>query len=359
MLYAGIAWTADGYEIEILDAAGDRAEGPVRWGADRVPELALWLGERGREYGHPLAVVLESTNGLVDGLLTAAGLDVYRADPWVLPERPDFGSVPARTLAERARTGLASLSPLTAEGGGQTGRDDDYHDGIRRSAPVEERLTRAGRWFRHGPRDRQEIALTFDDGPDPVFTRQVLGILDRYGVRATFFCVGLHVEALPDEVRRIRDAGHALGNHTWSHPFLPDLTARQFRLQIERTAEAIGRTAGGAPGLFRPPYGSRTPETVGELLTDGPGLALWDVDSWDWARPGPEKITSTVLDHALPGSMILMHDGGGDRRETVKALPAVIEGLLERGLGFISADELAAAAAAASAAAPPPPVPGA
>ncbi|MFF8959726.1 polysaccharide deacetylase family protein [Streptomyces sp. NPDC014894] len=340
MLYAGIAWTSNGYEIEIVDAGGDRAVAPTRWGAERAADLTRWLGEIGKESELPCAVVVESTNGLLDGLLTAAGLDVYRADPWVLPERPAFGSVSARDLADRASTDLASLSPLTAEGGGQTGRDDDYHNGIRRSAEAESALTAAGRCFRHGPRDRPEIALTFDDGPDPVHTREVLDILRRYDVRATFFCVGLHVNALPDEVRRITDAGHSLGNHTWSHPFMPDLTAEQFRLQIERTSDAFDRAVGRTPGLFRPPYGARTPETLGELLTGGPAMALWDVDSWDWARPGPEKIAQTVLDHARPGSMILMHDGGGDRRESVQALPAVIEGLLERDLRFVSADAL-------------------
>ncbi|QDY80469.1 polysaccharide deacetylase family protein [Streptomyces qinzhouensis] len=345
MQYAGIAWTADGYEVEIVDDTGERVQAPTRWGAERVTELTDWLERTGRESGEPLAVVVESTNGLVDGLLTAAGLDVHRADPWVLPERPDFGSVPARSLADRARRGLAALSPLTAEGGGQTGRDDDYHDGIRRSAGAEAELTRTGRCFRHGPRDRREIALTFDDGPDPAHTREVLDLLARYGVHATFFCVGLHVNALPDEVRRIVDAGHSLGNHTWSHPFLPDLTARQFRLQIDRTADAFDRAVGSVPTVFRPPYGCRTPEMLSELLAGGLTLALWDVDSWDWAGPGPEKITRTVLDHVRPGSMILMHDGGGDRRQGVEALPAVLEGLLEQDYRFVSADTLASRAA--------------
>ncbi|MET8827234.1 polysaccharide deacetylase family protein [Streptomyces sp. NPDC004610] len=341
MLYAGIAWSAEGYQVEVVDADGERAMTPTHWGAERVPELTRWLAGEDRRPQGPCAVALESTNGLVDGLFTAAGLEVYRADPWHLGDRPDFGSVPALALAELARTGRAALAPLTAEGGGQTGRDDDYHDGIRRSASVEARLTEAGRWFRHGPRDRPEIALTFDDGPDPVHTRQILDILARYDVRATFFCVGLHVRALPDEVRRIVDAGHGLGNHTWSHPFLPDLTARQFRLQLDRTSEAFDRAVGRVPAVFRPPYGARTPETLAELLPSGPALALWDVDSWDWARQGPEKITSTVLDHTRPGSLILMHDGGGDRRQSVQALPAVIEGLLARGLSFVHADTLA------------------
>ncbi|MFD9719060.1 polysaccharide deacetylase family protein [Streptomyces sp. NPDC059076] len=340
MLYAGIAWTADGYVVEVIDDTGNRTRPAARWGAERVPELTEWLSAMGGASGQPCAIVVESTNGLVDGLLTAGGLDVHRADPWILPPRPAFGSVPAITLAEQARTDLATLSPLTAAGGGQTGRDEDYHGGIQRSAPIEAELTRSGRFFRHGSRDRKEVALTFDDGPDPVFTRQVLEILDRYQVRATFFCVGLHINALPDEVRRITDAGHSLGNHTWSHPFLPDLTSSQFRLQIERTSEAFEKAVGEVPTFFRPPYGARTPDALGELISDGPAVALWDVDSWDWARPGPEKIAQTVLDHTQPGSMILMHDGGGDRRESVAALPKVIEGLLERDLRCVSVQDL-------------------
>ncbi|MER6910543.1 polysaccharide deacetylase family protein [Streptomyces sp. NPDC000594] len=342
MLYAGIAWSAEGYEVEVVDAAGEPAVAPTRWEASRVPELTDWFGALERTSGLPCAIAVETTCGLVDGLLTAAGLRVHRADPWHLPERPGFGSVPARVLAERARSDLATLTPVTAESGSQIGREEDYHGGIRRSAPVEEALTRAGRWFPHGSRERREVALTFDDGPDPVLTREVLAILDRYGVPATFFCVGMHVQALPDEVRRIADAGHGFGNHTWSHPFLPDLTPREFRLQIDRTSEAFDRAIGRAPTLFRPPYGARSPETLGELIDAGPALALWDVDSWDWARPGPEKITGKVLDGVRPGSMILMHDGGGDRRETVRALPAIVEGLLERDFHCVTADALTA-----------------
>ncbi|WP_063774119.1 polysaccharide deacetylase family protein [Streptacidiphilus rugosus] len=368
-LCAGVAWSggslgqeAAGYEAEVLDAAGRRVAGPTRWTADRVAELIAWLRETAERAGRPLVVVVDSTNGLLDGPMTAAGLDVRRADPWTLPPRPPFGSVPPHALAGLARTALSSLSRLTPEGGTLTGRGEEYLEGVRRSAPVRAALTAAGRCVEHGRRDRPQVALTFDDGPDPVLTRRILDVLARYDARATFFCVGHHVAALPDEVRRTAAAGHELGNHSWSHPFLPDLTPTQLSAQVERTSEAIERLTGRAPTRFRPPYGSQTPEVLRVLATHPTTLTFWDVDSRDWARPGPDRIAATVLDAAGPGSVVLMHEGGGDRRQTVQALPAVIEGLLARGLEPVTLEELLRPAAPPAAvpphaAVPPPTAP--
>ena len=130
------------------------------------------------------------------------------------------------------------------------------------------------------------------------------------------------------------ESGHGLGNHTWSHPFLPDLSVAEFAVQLERTDEAMA-AAGRLPErqLFRPPYGSRTPEALSWLAAQqaGPTMVLWDVDACDWAMPGAAAIAGTVLDQARPGSVVLMHDGGGDRSQTVEALPAIIEGLLADG----------------------------
>lgn len=340
MRYAGIAWTGTGYQVEVLDGAGRRVAEPSRWGAAQVAELIARLRDLGEE--EPLAVVIDSTNGLLDGPMTAAGLEVYRADPWLLPPRPRFGSVPAGRLAERARSAPGALARVTAEGGSLTGRADEYFEGVRRSEPMQAALTAAGRCFEHGRRDTPRVALTFDDGPDPVQTRRILEILDRYGVRATFFCVGHHVAALPDEVRRIAAAGHELGNHSWSHPFLPDLTPDELREQIDRTAEAVARVTGEAPTRFRPPYGALSPEVLAALEGHPATLTLWDVDSRDWARPGPERIAATVLEAAGPGSVVLMHEGAGDRGQTVRALPSIIEGLLGRGLEPVTVGELTA-----------------
>jgi peptidoglycan-N-acetylglucosamine deacetylase len=338
--YAGIAWTGAGYQVEVLDDAGRRGAEPSSWGAAQVAELIDWLRKLS-ETG-PVAVVFESTNGLLDGPMTAAGLEVYRADPWLLPPRPRFGSVPAASLAEQARTAPGTLARVTAEGGTLVGRADEFHEGVRRGEPIRAALAAAGRCFEHGHRDTPRVALTFDDGPDPVNTRRVLEILDRYGARATFFCVGHHVAALPDEVRRIAAAGHELGNHSWSHPYLPDLTPEQLREQIDRTGEAVARVTGEAPTLFRPPYGALTPEVLAALEGHPTTPTMFDVDSRDWTRPGPERIAATVLESAGPGSVVLMHEGGGDRGQTVLALPSIIEGLLERGLELVTVGELPA-----------------
>ncbi|MFI9245946.1 polysaccharide deacetylase family protein [Streptomyces sp. NPDC053086] len=344
MRYAGIAWTDAGYRVEVLDGAGRRVVEPSSWGAAQVSELIAWLVELAQE--HPLAAVLDSTNGLLDGPMTAAGLAVCRADPWLLPPRPRFGSVPAHRLAEQALRTPGELARVTAEGGTLTGRAEEYFEGVRRSEPIQAALTAAGRCFEHGRRDTPQVALTFDDGPDPVYTRRILEILDRYGVRATFFCVGHHVAALPDEVRRIVAAGHEVGNHSWSHPFLPDLTPDQLREQIDRTAEAVARVTGEAPTWFRPPYGALTPEVLATLEGHPTTMTMWDVDSRDWSRPGPERIAATVLESAGPGSVVLLHEGAGDRGQTVRALPSIIEGLLERGLEPVTVGELSAAPSA-------------
>ncbi|MEU2428947.1 polysaccharide deacetylase family protein [Streptomyces sp. NPDC007861] len=338
--YAGIAWTGAGYEVEVMDGAGRRVVEPSSWGGAQVAELIDWL--RGLDDGRTPAVVLDSTNGLLDGPMTAAGLEVYRADPWLLPPRPRFGSVPAERLAERACSAPGALARVTAEGGTLTGRAEEYFEGVRHGEPVLAALTAAGRCFEHGSRDTPRVALTFDDGPDPVYTRQVLEILDRYGARATFFCVGHHVVALPDEVRRIAAAGHELGNHSWSHPFLFDLTPDQLREQIDRTAEALAGVTGETPTWFRPPYGALSPEVLAALEGHPTTLTMWDVDARDWARPGPERIAATVLEAAGPGSVVLMHEGAGDRGQTVQALPSIVEGLLERGLELVTVGELSA-----------------
>ncbi|MEY9849372.1 peptidoglycan/xylan/chitin deacetylase (PgdA/CDA1 family) [Streptacidiphilus sp. BW17] len=341
--YAGIAWTGAGYRVAVLDGAGCRVTGARSWGAAQVAELIAWL--RGLDGGSTPAVVLDSTNGLLDGPMTAAGLEVYRADPWVLPPRPGFGSVPAERLAEQARTAPGTL----------TGRAEEFFEGVRRGEPTVAALVAAGGCFEHGRRDVPRVALTFDDGPDPALTRQVLEILDRYGARATFFSVGHHVAALPDEVRRIADAGHELGNHSWSHPYLPDLTPSQLREQLDRTTEAVARVTGQAPTRFRPPYGALTPEVLAALDGYPTTLTLWDVDSRDWTRPGPEQIAATVLEAAGPGSVVLMHEGAGDRGQTVRALPSIVEGLLERGLELVTVGELPALAPASAPAPAPAP----
>jgi peptidoglycan/xylan/chitin deacetylase (PgdA/CDA1 family) len=216
------------------------------------------------------------------------------------------------------------------------------------SAERTDELVEAGRClFRGGPAAdgaEKTIALTFDDGPNPPHTTRILDVLERYGVPATFFCVGLHVGAHREELARMAEAGHAVGNHTYSHPFLPDLSRREITVQLERTDAAIADAGARPTGLFRPPYGSRTPEILDWLAADGgPArrVVLWDVEPYDWALPGAGAIAGRVLADAAPGSVVLLHDGGGDRSQTAEALPAIVEGLLARDYRFVLVDELA------------------
>jgi peptidoglycan-N-acetylglucosamine deacetylase len=274
--------------------------------------------------------------------MMAAGIVVHRADPWLLPDRPVFGSVPARALAMAGRRNPDALVRLARNRGTQTGREDQLLADIDGSAAATSALTAAGHCLSHGARAGRTVALTFDDGPLPPYTGEVRRVLERYQVPATFFCIGLNAMAYPDEVRKIRDEGHSLGNHTWSHPFLPELSRPQLTEQLDRAAERIAVAAGGAqPRFFRPPYGSRTPEVLGWLEEFDIMTVLWDVAPDDWAMPGVDSIATRTVDETTDGSIILLHDGGGDRSQTVAALPLIIESLLERGFQFVRVDDLA------------------
>jgi peptidoglycan/xylan/chitin deacetylase (PgdA/CDA1 family) len=149
------------------------------------------------------------------------------------------------------------------------------------------------------------------------------------------------VDGLADELARMREQGHAIGNHTWSHPFLPELSRPQLAEQIDRTADVIADASGGAaPRLFRPPYGSRTPEVMGWLAELDVTTVLWDVAPDDWALRSADDIARDVLADVRPGSVVLLHDGGGDRAPTAASLPPIIEGLLDRGYEFVRADDM-------------------
>lgn len=337
MLYAAISWHRDGYRLAVVDLAGRRVPMQDDYPAHRAGELIADL----RNLGEQLTAVVESTNGTLDGRMMAAGLRVCRADPWLLPDRPRFGSVPAEDLARASLRGAPALVRLEPHRGTQTGREPELEAQIVASEAALHDLTAAGRCLSHGGRGRSQVALTFDDGPLPPYTGQVLDVLERYGVPATFFCVGINAGAFAEDLARMRDQGHALGNHTWSHPFLPELTRPQVAEQIDRTAAAIADASGGAaPTLFRPPYGARTPRLLGWLAEFDATTVLWDVAPDDWALRTAPDIATSVLDEVRPGSIILLHDGGGDRSPTVASLPPIIEGLLERGFEFVRVDQM-------------------
>jgi len=336
MWTAGVGWRGVDFEVVVVDSSGAETVAPTGFGGARVGALIELLLECAARAGGALDCVVESTNGIIDGHLLAAGLRVFRVDPWSLPQRPPHGSVPARVLAEIGRAGSSgALSRLGPGTGSLAGREAECAANAAGSAEAELELGRDGRYFTRGSGKRLEVALTFDDGPHPGYTPQILDILHRYGVTATFFPVGLYAAAHPDLVARIVDAGHGLGNHTWSHPHLPDLSRDEVLRQVEATGDALAKAAGAAPGLVRPPYGARTPDVLRWLVEPGLTAVLWDVDANDWASPGAETIIANVTGGVTAGSIVLMHDAGGNRSQTVEALPRILEILLERDYAFV------------------------
>jgi peptidoglycan-N-acetylglucosamine deacetylase len=178
------------------------------------------------------------------------------------------------------------------------------------------------------------IALTIDDGPDPVYTPQVLEILRQYRVTATFSMIGLHVAAYPDLARSVADAGHQIANHTWTHADLATMKATAVQAEMTRASQAIHAATGRTPVLFRAPYGAWSPAVIRQCEHMKMIPLDWSVDPRDWARPGTRSIVRNIMQNTRPGSIILEHDGGGNRSETVAALRIVIPALLREGYQF-------------------------
>jgi peptidoglycan/xylan/chitin deacetylase (PgdA/CDA1 family) len=181
---------------------------------------------------------------------------------------------------------------------------------------------------------RKGIALTIDDGPSPEYTPQVLRLLAKYKVTATFSMIGLEVAAHPGLVREVAAAGHTIANHTWSHPDLAPLAPATVASQIDRAAGAIHHATGREPKLFRAPYGAWSPAVLDQCARAGLTPLDWSVDPRDWSRPGVPSIVANIMRNTRTGSIILEHDGGGNRSQTVAALKLVIPRLQDHGYHF-------------------------
>ena len=179
------------------------------------------------------------------------------------------------------------------------------------------------------------IALTFDDGPGP-YTPQVLSVLERYQVRATFFEIGDEVAAYPQYAKMVAAAGFPVENHTWSHPDLTKLPASSVDSQIDMTQAEIRNVTGGTPRCVRPPYDAWNSSVLGQIGSRGLTTMSYSVDPKDWTLPGVPAIVNQVVTAAFPGAVVDMHDAGGDRSETVAALPQIITQLRAKGYTFVS-----------------------
>ena len=185
-----------------------------------------------------------------------------------------------------------------------------------------------------GEGDAKKIALTYDDGPNPVYTKQLLEVLEQNGVKASFFLLGKNAEAYPSVVRELSKRGHLIGNHTYSHQNLCRIAPENAMEECRRTNRAIERICGEAPDFFRPPFGC-APET---LEKDGDMVkVLWDVDPRDWECRNPDTVVRRVMERAEEGDIILLHDSYAS---TVEATKRLIPLLKEAGYEFVTVDAL-------------------
>ena len=188
--------------------------------------------------------------------------------------------------------------------------------------------------------DEKIIALTFDDGPHRKYTSEILDILAKYDARATFFIVGENAEKNPNIVSRMNEEGHELAIHTYTHPLrssVPNLLK-----EIRQTHETIYGISGFSPTLFRPVEGRYTDELIDAVVKEGYKVVMWSwhMDTLDWKNPGVNKIVDIVLKGTKPGNVVLFHDGGGNREQTVKAMKKILPELEKQGYKFVTISEL-------------------
>jgi len=202
-----------------------------------------------------------------------------------------------------------------------------------------------GRTFVGLPPGTKQIALTYDDGPNDPYTLHLLEVLAKHGVRATFFLIGKYVKGHPDLAQQVVKGGHAIGNHTFSHPNLIFASARQTRCELETCSQVITDAIGTESRLFRPPFGGRRPETLRIARSLGLKPIMWRVTGYDW-RPEPAQyIEQRVRAQMRGGDVILLHDGshlafGTDRAQTVIATDHLIPWCKSQGFEFVTIPEM-------------------
>lgn len=189
---------------------------------------------------------------------------------------------------------------------------------------------------RHLPRDRKVVALTFDDGPDPVRTPALLDVLAEQRAPATFFLLGDASEMHPEVVTRIAAEGHELGNHTYCHRYLPLARSRSVERELRQTDRAIARATGRVPRVARPPWGGRAPWTVRAFARLAKRLVLWDVNSYDWKGRPAADVVARVLARTRPGSIILLHEARDGGEVTIEAVRQLIPALRARGFELVT-----------------------
>ncbi|SDH50686.1 Peptidoglycan/xylan/chitin deacetylase, PgdA/CDA1 family [Aneurinibacillus thermoaerophilus] len=194
----------------------------------------------------------------------------------------------------------------------------------------------------HVDTKRKLIALTFDDGPHPVYTAKLLNILDKYHAKATFFVVGQRAKWYPRVIRDINRRGHEIGNHTFTHPRMKNITTARLRDEIRKTDQVIYSLIGKHPRFFRPPGGEVTYTVLLSSTKQKHPVVIWSYhqDTRDWAHPGIDYIVNKVTSGAKPGDIILFHDSGIDQTQTLLAVEKILPILSKKGYKFVTLSHL-------------------
>ena len=204
-----------------------------------------------------------------------------------------------------------------------------------------------GRTFAGGIRGSKQIALTYDDGPNDLHTLRLLDVLTKHSVRATFFMIGRYVQQRPDIARAVAQAGHAIGNHTLTHPLLIFQSEAQTRAQMVDCRQVLQDAIGEHSNLFRPPFGGRRPSTIRIARDLGLQTVMWNVTGYDWTAPPAAVIEKKIMRQMRGGGVILLHDGdhralGADRAQTVIATENLIRKYRDQGYEFVTVEEMQA-----------------
>lgn len=195
-------------------------------------------------------------------------------------------------------------------------------------------------FIKNGSRSKKLIALTFDDGPHPKETNEVLDVLRKYNVKGTFFIAGKHANWYPKPLVRASQEGHEIGNHTFNHPDISNLTINQIEEEIVKCEEILVKLTGKKPTLFRPPFGSYRKEELAKIAkSNGYKVILWTtIDAKDWKNPPASKIAKIIVNNAKNGDIVLLHDYATNN--TVEALDILIPQMIDKGFEFVTVSEL-------------------
>ena len=194
--------------------------------------------------------------------------------------------------------------------------------------------------YHNNENEYMKIALTFDDGPHPRYTAQILDILEKYKIKATFFVIGINAKNYPDAMVNVIKHGHEIGNHTFSHPHVSCLNPSTLKNEVEQCETAIYELTDHKTKLFRPPEGFIDADVRTVLRDLDYKVILWDIDTRDWANTDPHDISNYVIKNVTSGDIILMHDYIAHNSPTPEALNLFVPVLLKKGYKFVVVSEL-------------------